>query len=153
MEKFKTTFSRNVCACPVAILDACIKSFLDKLYTSDKVHTCSKKIVYFCLPYNGYYGLQICSQLMKLLSSTYPHLSVRVVFRPSSRLSSFFPFKDRIPNDLRSHVVYFFKCQCCGALYVGQTRRHIHPRNSEPSVSTMSSTLAHTHFNKSGFRV
>ena len=32
----------------------------------------------------------------------------------------------------RSHVVYLYKCQCCGALYVCQTRRHIHTRISEP---------------------
>jgi hypothetical protein len=29
------------------------------------------------------------------------------------------------------HVVYQFTCQCCRALYVGQTRRHIHTRISE----------------------
>ena len=38
---------------------------------------------------------------------------------------TFFPFKDRISFAMRSHVVYKYKCQCCGALYVGQTRRHI----------------------------
>ena len=34
-------------------------------------------------------------------------------------LSNFFPFKDKIPGELRSHVVYLYKCQCCSALYVG----------------------------------
>jgi hypothetical protein len=65
--------------------------------------------------------LQIRSQLQIFLSSAHP----------SFRLSNFFPFKDRIPCELRSHVVYLYKCQCCGALYVGQTRRHIHTRISE----------------------
>ena len=78
---------------------------------------------------------------------------------PSFRLSNFFPFKDKIPCELRSHVVYLYKCQCCGALYVGQTRRHIHTRISEHmgvspltgkkrSVSTMSGILAHIHTTK-----
>ncbi len=103
-------------------MDSCIKSFLDKIYNSrDKVHTCSKKIIYFCLPFTGHHGLQIRSQLQKFLSSAYPHISLRVVFRPSFRL----------PCELRSHVVYLYKCQCCGALYVGQTSRHIHTRISE----------------------
>ena len=68
-------------------------------------------------------------------------------------------FKDRIPIALRSHVVYQFTCQCCSALYVGQTRRHIHTRISEHigvspltgkerSISTMSSILAHKHMHK-----
>ncbi len=92
------------------------------------VHSCSKKTLYFCPPYTGQHGLQLRTQLRKLLSSAYPHISIRFVFRPTCRLSDFFPFKDRIPFALRSHVVYKYKCQCCGALYVGQTRRHILPR-------------------------
>ena len=130
MEKFKKTFSLN--GYPATLVDSCIKSFLDKMYNSrDKVHTCSKKVIYFCLPFTGHHGLQIRSQLLKFPSSAYPHISLRVVFCPSFRLSNFFPFKDKIPCELRSHVVYLYKCQCCGALYVGQTLRHIHTRISE----------------------
>ena len=81
------------------------------------------------------------------------------MFRPSCRLSTSFPFKDRNPIALRSHVVYQFTCQCCSALYVGQTRLHIHTRISEHMgvspltgkerfFSTMSSKLAHNHIYK-----
>ena len=60
---------------------------------------------------------------------------------------------------MRSHVVYKYKCQWCGALYVGQTRRHIHARISEHmgvssktgsklSVSQMSAVLTHHHLSK-----
>jgi hypothetical protein len=52
-------------------------------------------------------------------------------FRPSCRFSNVFPSKDKISIALRSHVVYQFTCQCCSALYVGQTRRHIQTRISE----------------------
>jgi hypothetical protein len=111
------------------------------------------------LPFIGHHGLHIGSQLCKVLASAYPHISIRVVFRPSCRLSTSFQFKDRIPIALRSHVVYQFTCQCCSALYVGQTRRHIHTRISEHmgvspqtgkerSISTMSSILAHKHIYK-----
>jgi hypothetical protein len=54
----------------------------------------------------GHPDLQIRSQLSKVLASAYSHISIRVVFRPSCRLSSFFPFKDKIPIALRSHFVY-----------------------------------------------
>ena len=47
------------------------------------------------------------------------------------RLSTFFRFKDRIPLSLRSRIVYKYKCQCCNALYVGETVRHLHKRISE----------------------
>ena len=61
---------------------------------------------------------------------------------------------------MRSHVVYKYKCQCCGALYVGQTRRHMHTQISEHmgvasktgnklSVSQMmSAVLTHYHLSK-----
>jgi uncharacterized protein YcfL len=48
------------------------------------------------------------------------------VFRPTLRLSNFFMFKDKIPDALRSCVVYSFKCRCCSASDVGQTVRHLH---------------------------
>ena len=48
MENFKKTFSSN--GYPKALIVSCINTFLDRIYnTKNKVHTCSKKIVYFCL--------------------------------------------------------------------------------------------------------
>jgi hypothetical protein len=89
----RKTFSSN--GYPKALIDSCIKTFLDRIYNTkdDKVRTCSKKIVYFCLPFTGHHGLHIRSQLSKVLASAYPHISIRVVFRPSCCLSSFFHLK------------------------------------------------------------
>ena len=47
--------------------------------------------------------------------------NIRFVFRSSTRISSFFPFKDKVPKLMRSGVVYLFKCRCCSASYVVQT--------------------------------
>jgi hypothetical protein len=126
------------------------------------LHTRWHKGLCFANPWH--HGLHIRTQLSKVLASAYPHISIRVVFRPSCRLSSFFPFKDRIPIALRSHVVYQFTCQCCSALYVGQTRRHIHTcisehmgvsplTGKERSISTMSSILAHKPVSASNFKI
>ena len=73
---------------------------------------------------NSNSNLQICF-------STFPHIKIFTVFRPTKCLSHFFTFKDRIPKCLRIHVVYSFTCQCCNALYVGQTARHLHTRVSD----------------------
>ena len=70
MENFKKTFSSN--GYPKALIDSCIKAFLDRIYnTKDKVHTCSKKIVYFCLPFTGHHGLHILLLLLLLLLKVY----------------------------------------------------------------------------------
>ena len=141
---------------PTSLIDNCIRTFLDKIFSPKPlVHSCSTKILFFCIPYTGQHGLQIRTQLHKLHSKAYPHISIGFVFRPRCRLSDFFPFKDRIPFAMRSHVVYKYKCQCCDALYVGQTRRHIHTRISEHmgvssktgnklSVSQMSAVLSYS---------
>ena len=76
-------------------------------------------------------SLQIRTQINRLCNAAFPHLGIRFVFRSSRRISSFFPFKDKVPKYLRSSVVYLFKCRCCSASYVGQTTRHLHTRISE----------------------
>ena len=132
---------------------------LGKIFSPKPLVIPALKRFFFCIPYTGQRGLQIRTQLHKLLPKAYPHISIRFVFRPTCRLSDFFPFKDRIPFAMRSHVVYKYKCQCCGALYVGQTRRHIHMRISEHmgvssktgkkrSVSQSSAVLTHHHLSK-----
>ena len=83
------------------------------------------------LPFLGVHSSQIRNQINKLFSSAYPHIQIRCIFRPMQRLSAIFRFKDRIPLSLRSRIVYKYKCQCCNALYVGETVRHFHKRISE----------------------
>ena len=83
------------------------------------------------LPFLGVHSSQVRNQINKLFSSAYPHIQIRCIFRPMQRLSDFFRFKDRISLCLRSRIVYKYKCQCCNALYVGESVRHFHKRNPE----------------------
>ena len=98
-----------------------LRSFLIKKFFFEKAPTeliAPKRLVIFSLPYTGLHSIEIRKQIIKLFSPAYPHIQLRCIFRPVKRLSSFFRFKDRIPLDLRSRVVYKFKCQCCDALYI-----------------------------------
>ena len=113
-----------------------VRSFLNKIFekpssTSEPIEP--KRIVLFTLPFSGLHSVQIRNQINKLFSSVYTHIQIRCIFRPMAmqRLSTFFRFKDRIPLSLRSRIVYKYKCQCCNALYVGETVRHFHKRISE----------------------
>ena len=114
------------------MFDQLVRQFLNNLFEPKPLLlTVPKKIVYFCLPFTGSHFLQIRTQITRLCSAAYPHLNVRFVFRSSTCISSFFPFKDKVPKFLRSGVVYLFKCRCCSASYVGQTIRDLHTRVSE----------------------
>ena len=46
-------------------------------------------------------------------------------------LSSFFRFKDVIPKELQSHLVYKFSCSNCNVTYFGKTEAHLNIRSSE----------------------
>ena len=83
------------------MFDQLVRRFLNNLFEpKPPVLTVPKKIVYFCLPFTGSHSLQIRTQITRLCSAAYPHLNIRFVFRSSTRISSFFPFKDRIPTFL-----------------------------------------------------
>ena len=140
---------------PSHMFDQLVRRFLNNIFEPKPVvHTAPKKTVYFCLPFTGSHSFQICTEITRLCNAAYPHLNIRFVFRSTTRISSFFPFKDKVPKFLKSGVVYLFKCQCCSASYVGQTTHHLHTRVSEhlgispvtgrPSSSpVMSSILFH----------
>ena len=108
-------------------LDHIVCRFLNHTFDPEPpVLTVPKKIVYFCLSFTGIHSLQIRTQISRLCNAAFPHLDIRFVFRSSKRISSFFPFMDKVPKYLRFSVVYLFKWRCCSALYVGQTTRHLH---------------------------
>ena len=114
------------------MFDHLVRRFLDNMFDpKPTLYTVPKKIVYFCLSFTGSHSLQIRNQITRLCNAAYPHLNIRFVFRSSTRISSFFPFKDKVPKLMRFGVVYLFKSRCCSASYVGQTTRHLHTRISE----------------------
>ena len=59
--------------------------------------------------------------------------SVKFVFILSNTrtIGSLFKFKDTLPNESRSCVIYKYVCSQCEALYVGSTIRTLHTRMSE----------------------
>ena len=105
--KLKEVFVNN--GYPVALFDRCLSIFLDKIFSPPISNiTVSKRVVHFCLPFTGVHSLQIQTKLIKLVSSCFPQIDLRVVLKPGKRLSTFFQFKDPIPKFLKSHVVYQF---------------------------------------------
>ena len=87
--------------------------------------TAPKKIIYFCLPCTGSHSLQILTQI----NPVFPQVEIRFVFCSSTRISSFLPFKDKVPKYIWSGVVYSFKCRYCSeSALLDQTTRYLHTR-------------------------
>ena len=139
------------------MFDHLVRRFFNNIFKpKPTVHTVLKKIIYFCLLFIGSHSLQFGTKVTRLRNAAYPHLNIRFVFRSSTRISSFFPCKDKVPKFLTSSVVYLFKCRCCSASYVGQPRaiytsEHlgITPITGKPSSSPVMSDIF-SHINTTG---
>ena len=53
------------------------------------------------------------------------------MFKIQNKLAKAFRFKDRIPKELTSSVVYKFQCGLCNESYYGECVRHLNVRTEE----------------------
>ena len=58
------------------------------------------------------------------------NFKIKLVFN-SFKIKNYFLYKDLIPNDLKSYLVYKFTCVNCSFSYVGKTCRHCKTRIEE----------------------
>ena len=123
IEKLKSIFKQN--AYPSNFVDKCILRFFNK--TCGKrlpIHTAAKREVKLILPFLGSTSWRVKNELIRTIHNLLPYCKLNIVFKTSNRLSSYFPFKDKLPVTLDSGVIYRFRCACCNACYIGCTRRY-----------------------------
>ena len=83
------------------------------------------------LPYLSSISLQIRTKLKKSLKNILNCCKLQIVFKDKTRLGNNFHFKDQIPKDLTSGVVYKFQCGLCNESYYGECMRHLNVRIGE----------------------
>ena len=81
-------------------------------------------------PYLGSISLQTRTKLKKSLKNILNCCKLQIVFKDKTRLGNNFHFKDQIPKDLTSGVVYKFQCGLCNEneSYYGECMRHLNVR-------------------------
>ena len=93
--------------------------------------TVEKKPLVLVLPYLGSISLQTRTKLKKSLKNILNCSKLQIVFKNKSTLGNKFYFKDQIPKDLISGVVYKFQCGLYNESYFGECVRHLHVRIGE----------------------
>ena len=93
--------------------------------------TVPKKDLLIILPFLGQFSLNLRSILYNCLKKTLPQCNTKVVFQSKNCLSNVFRFKDSIPKELPSRLVYKFSCSNCNITYYGETERHLNVRSEE----------------------
>ena len=58
------------------------------------------------------------------------NFDIKLVFN-SCKIKNYFAYKDPIPNDLKSFLVYKFTCTTCSSSYIGETYRRFKTRIEE----------------------
>ena len=77
----------------------------------------------------GQFTLTIGFILYNCFSKPLTQCNVKVIFQSKNRLSNLFWFKDSIPKELRSHLVYVFLCSNCNITYHSKSKCHLNIRS------------------------
>ena len=130
VEKLKKIFKNN--GYPMKFVDRCIFKFFNKIYEKrTPVQTVPKKEVTIVLPFLGTSSYNVKKQLTETYRKLLPFCKLRIVFKTSCRMSSFFSFKDKFPKSLLSGIIYKYTCANCNVSYIGCTIRYWEKRLEE----------------------
>ena len=117
---------------PLSFIDNRFKAFVDKLFIKRPQETTAvKKTLFLSLLYLGEICLQIRLKLRKSLKGLLNSCKLQIVFKSQKKLSNVFNFKDHLPFDLVSGVVYKYACGRCNSTYYGETDRHLKVSSGE----------------------
>ena len=115
--KIKDIFIKNIYS------ERFLDKFLNKVFIPKRIiQTAEKKQVTIALLYMGMISTELKVKLHKTFKQLLPACDLRVIFKVSLRMKNYFNFKDKIKRELRSLLVYNFKCNSCNAEYIGKTK-------------------------------
>jgi hypothetical protein len=83
------------------------------------------------LPFLGQISIPTRRKIEWLFRKYYPQIKLNLIFTNNNRIESFFKFKDKLPNNLCSSVIYKYTCDACEDIYIGKTIRNLSIRIDE----------------------
>ena len=82
-------------------------------------------------PYFGYISDILKKDIRTYVEKLYPQIDLRLAFKNSFSVGSFFRLKEPMPTSLCSNVVYTYNCALCNECYTGSTQRQLQCRIAE----------------------
>ena len=117
---------------PEDFINKCFKTFMDNIHVvKGTTLAVEKKPLALVLPCFGSIPLQTRTKLKKSLKNILNCCKLQIVLKNKTRLGNNFHFKDQIPKDLTSGIVYKFQCGFCNESYYGECVRHFNVRIGE----------------------
>ena len=130
IENIKSSLIKNTY--PPLLIDKPIKTYLDYKFSSNQNQLKdTPDVPYFKLPYIGNLSHHIKYKLSKFCKEfCKENFNIKLVFN-SFKIENHFSFKDPVPDDLKSFLIYKFTCASCSSSYIGETCRHFQTRIEE----------------------
>ena len=124
IEHLRSVMRKN--AYPDRLIDGVVKRFLQRVIVGKEVDTTveAKENFNLFLPYLGTLTKQTEHSIRKIFKQHLPTAKVRLITKATVRLSSLFCFKDKVPQYLKSGLIYKFTCGTCNGTYIGKSKRH-----------------------------
>ena len=117
---------------PENFIDKCFKKFVNNVHLiKENVPTVEKKCLLLVLSYLEIISMQTRTKLKQALKGVLICYQLEIVFKCQTRLSNSFRYKDPIPKDLISGVVYKVQCGLYNESYYGESIRHLDIRSGE----------------------
>ena len=134
IECIKSNLIKN--AYPPFLIDKVIKRYLNHKFSSDQNQSKNTfDVHYFKLPYIGNLSHHIKNKLLKLCKEfCKENMNIKLVFS-SFKIKNYFSYKNPIPDNLKSLLVYKFTCASSSSSYIGETCRHFKTWNDPETVS------------------
>ena len=96
------------------------------------METVPRKTIFAVFPYISKSSNKLLSSdISEICKRFYPQLDVKIIFKNSFSVSSFFNYKDKVLPLVQSSLVYKYSCGQCDATYIGETSRHLKTRLAE----------------------
>ena len=142
-----------------------VLKFLYKIRQSPaELITVERKQIFLSFPYFGPSSFELSKKLTKILSHSYPQIEFNFCFKNNFSIKSLFKYKDSLPDELCSNIIYKFSCGTCQGSYIGSTTKQsrirffqhlgMSPRTNRPvSCPTHSSPKNHCHNNNHPFSI
>ena len=114
------------------LIDKVFKKYLNYKFSSSQNQVKGiSDVHYFKLPYICNLSHHIknkCSKLSKEFCKE--NVNIKLVLT-SFKIKNYFSYKDPIPDDLKSFLVYKYTCASCSSSYIGKTCHHFKTRIEE----------------------
>ena len=106
-----------------------VKHFLYNIYRPRNITLTANKLDFYCsMPFIGPNINKLDNELKKCLQKYFPQIKFSFIFNNKWKIGNLTPFKDKLPDAMRSGIVYLYNCPNCQVGYLGCSSRSLKTR-------------------------